>query len=479
MTRTQQQQVYTHAAQPKAISHQRPKYREDDSNQYPANIMFDRRVVRGNTYAAQILAAEPHIVESKTMRTANRSGVRKAVPRTPEPVEGRRHLDIQTDAYLEELVDTVPEAEISTQTDPFIDRPPTPLFIPQKSGVDATTQIEQGDLFDFEYEVEPILEVLVGKVLEQGLMEVMEEEELAAMRAHQEHMEQIRNAELVATQRMEAAEKRKLDEKERRMAQERDRVDRENVVREKVAASTFSRGYLNGLIGSVFDKLERDGFFFDPIEREVETEFMPLLRESTLQMLRNDLTMRQVVGEMVQEATKRLEQSKADAQAKKAQQQAASEKYAEKEAASMAALQERIETEIAERASFILNNLSDPVATPEAINEIREELKSKAEETANAALGEAKAKAEEEAKAKYREGKEEADINEADEAAAVEAALSDIPPPEPKEVTDQDVLSAMLDKEITTKEKITHALAVEQLGEKSYTNALPKKETDQ
>jgi len=29
-----------------------------------------------------------------------------------------------------------------------------------------------GDLFDFDYEVEPILEVLTGKVLEQGLMEV-------------------------------------------------------------------------------------------------------------------------------------------------------------------------------------------------------------------------------------------------------------------------------------------------------------------
>lgn len=76
-----------------------------------------------------------------------------------------------------------------------------------------------GDLFDFDFEVEPILEVLVGKVLEQGLMEVLEEEELAAMRAHQEHFEQIRNAELVATQRMEAAEMRKIEEKERRMAQ--------------------------------------------------------------------------------------------------------------------------------------------------------------------------------------------------------------------------------------------------------------------
>lgn len=179
-------------------------------------------------------------------------------------MEGRKHIDIQTDAYLEELTDTVPEVDNTTQTDAFLDRPPTPLFVPQKTGVDAVTQIDNGgcyrlpvvprgvldavkpvvrgiqssgslllqpdprcqclstpsgDLFDFDFEVEPILEVLVGKVLEQGLMEVLEEEELAAMRAHQEHFEQIRNAELVATQRMEAAEMRKIEEKERRMAQ--------------------------------------------------------------------------------------------------------------------------------------------------------------------------------------------------------------------------------------------------------------------
>jgi hypothetical protein len=33
--------------------------------------------------------------------------------------------------------------------------------------------------------VEPILEVLTGKTLEQGMIEVMEEEELAAMKQHQ------------------------------------------------------------------------------------------------------------------------------------------------------------------------------------------------------------------------------------------------------------------------------------------------------
>lgn len=85
-------------------------------------------------------------------------------PRTPEPVEGRKHMDIQTDLYLEELTDVVPEADNATQTDAFLDRPPTPVFVPHKTGTDAVTQIEAGELFNFDYEVDPILEVLVGKV---------------------------------------------------------------------------------------------------------------------------------------------------------------------------------------------------------------------------------------------------------------------------------------------------------------------------
>lgn len=45
-----------------------------------------------------------------------------------------------------------------------------------------------------------------------------------------------------------------------------------------MAASTFARGYLNGLMDTVFDKLDRDGYFYDPVQREVETDFMPWLR---------------------------------------------------------------------------------------------------------------------------------------------------------------------------------------------------------
>lgn len=68
-------------------------------------------------------------------------------------------------------------------------------------------------LFDFDIEVKPILEVLVGKTVEQGLLEVMEEEELANLRSQQREFEELRNAELVEQQRLEEQERRHREEK--------------------------------------------------------------------------------------------------------------------------------------------------------------------------------------------------------------------------------------------------------------------------
>ena len=274
------------------------------------------------------------------LASTKRRTVRPQPLGAPEPVEGRRHMDIQTDAYLEELTDIVPEEDATTQTEAFLDRPPTPLFMPQKSGLDVETQIEAGDLFDFDFEVEPLLEVLVGKVLEQGLLEVQEEEELSAMRAHQEHFEQIRNAELAATQRLEEAERRKLAEKERRLRQERQRMLRERAVREKVAACAFARGYLGGVLGTAFEELKAEGVFFDATEKELEDVFMPWLFEEATTHLAAESTARSAMHAIVMQAVQTLA----------AQKQAAEQRRLDEEARLIAEAAARVEAARQQRA---------------------------------------------------------------------------------------------------------------------------------
>lgn len=105
--------------------------------------------------------------------------------KTPDAVQGRKNIDVQTDLYLEELSDKIPEAIAATQTDAFLNRAPSPFFVPQKSGIDVSTQVYDGELFDFDFEVVPILEILVAKTVEQSIMEVHEEEELKRLKKHQ------------------------------------------------------------------------------------------------------------------------------------------------------------------------------------------------------------------------------------------------------------------------------------------------------
>lgn len=74
------------------------------------------------------------------------------------------------------------ESEVKLQTDVFQPKPSTPKYVPKKTGIDKITQIEDYDLFDYDVEVQPILNVLLNKSIEQATLEVEEEHELDQIR---------------------------------------------------------------------------------------------------------------------------------------------------------------------------------------------------------------------------------------------------------------------------------------------------------
>lgn len=281
--------AYTFSSRPRAIE-PNTRYRYfDEMDQAPfyGNIMYDRRIVRGNTYARKSIpvSLQPDPIElQKKDELRKRLAARKRVkqllkPRTPDPLDGRQHVDIQTEMYLEELTDRIEETDMETQTDTFLNRPHTPLYIPAKTGIDVETQILEGELFDFNVEVCPVLEVLIGKTIEQSLLEVVEEEELANLRKAQRRYEELRNAELVETQRLEEQERRHREEKDRRKKQQYDVLRKEKETTDKIAALAYVQNYLQDLVPSVFGNLHNAGYFYDPVERDIETNFMEWLMD--------------------------------------------------------------------------------------------------------------------------------------------------------------------------------------------------------
>lgn len=273
MQQSGQQGEFSYTSEPRAAPMKgKGKYRNENEQEGSINIAADPRVVRGSTYAAKVSTGPPN--KTKTLRRGRGATLGTKRSSTPPPVPGRSHMDIQTDEVLEELTDKPIEMDMETQTPALHDRPPSPLFVRAKIGHDMETQIQSGDLFNFDVEVDPILEVLVGKTLHVAMLEIMQEEELNAIAAQQLEFETIRNIELSEVQRLEAEIKRKAQEKERRVEQESKRKIARRELEEKVAARSFSQQYLGSLHTGVFDTLQSEGFFYDPVRKEVEELFM-------------------------------------------------------------------------------------------------------------------------------------------------------------------------------------------------------------
>lgn len=76
--------------------------------------------------------------------------------------------------------------------------------MPNEDGVDKQITSEKTDAYDFYLEAEPILQALVGRALEQGLIEVKEDYERQMLIEHRRKFKQLRESELLETQRLEA-----------------------------------------------------------------------------------------------------------------------------------------------------------------------------------------------------------------------------------------------------------------------------------
>ncbi len=168
-------------------------------------------------------------------------------------------MDIQTSPYKEILTDHPPKREQGIATEFYLDRPPVPLFqpkMPTKENCKAT-QIFEGDpeLFNFDEEVEPMLNVMVTKTLEQARMEVLEETELEIMKAQQKEYEEIVNAGRVTAQRYEAAEQRHKEEVKRRRVQDRARKAEKRAAHQKLNARFEAKKYLFGLREKAYSEL--------------------------------------------------------------------------------------------------------------------------------------------------------------------------------------------------------------------------------
>ncbi|XP_055373556.1 bromodomain-containing protein DDB_G0280777 [Condylostylus longicornis] len=285
------------------------------------NIMHDKRVIRGSnfsqlqsnpwnpyfTHAGLLSGKDQQLIYTKEQDAKRRLLLRKRclarnqrnVIGSPPPIQGRVHIPIQTEKYLEELFDRPPEYDANTQTDLFLQRPPSPPYVPAKVGIDRATQIEEGDLFDFDAEAQPILDTLIGHSVQQSLIETLHEQEMAELKAKQEELLARREVELAELRRLEEEDRRLQEEKERRLKQDEMSKDIDVKLQEEVTAAKLLQGHIATILPDVLQKLEpqTDSAHKDELQRKI----CPWLSKEVAEEVGKIIDSREILTEIIKE----------------------------------------------------------------------------------------------------------------------------------------------------------------------------------
>ena len=189
---------------------------------------------------------------------------------------------------IKEILPTPETFDMEVQTQDYIDLPQIPLFKPEKRGEDAGTQIEKGELFDFDEEVEPIINVLTYKTLEEARMEVLEEEEIKEMKRQMQDFEKVRNRELEIVQKLECQTIRKEEEKLRRNEERVIRSEMAKIYQKKLISCVFSKNFLKNIRVNALKDLEQNGVLRKREKNEYHTKILPSMKEGCEKLLEEE-----------------------------------------------------------------------------------------------------------------------------------------------------------------------------------------------
>ena len=154
------------------------------------------------------------------------------------------------------------------------------------------------ELFDFEQEVEPLLQVLVGQSVLKARNELQEESEQKESKRNLEVYQKKRQAELMVTQRLETQHKRRNEENDRRLLQYKVYNDQKKLVLKKLHVFDRSKRALMNLKVEVLDDLESDGFLRYDIFVRMRSELVPWLYDQ-IQLQLVDKSSVTSVGEQI------------------------------------------------------------------------------------------------------------------------------------------------------------------------------------
>ena len=165
------------------------------------------------------------------------------------------------------------------QTDPLPPKPQEPLIWPEKTGIDVETQIEDGDLFNFDIEVEPLVHIILSKTLEESRREVLEEEEIREMKEQQEKYKNINLEDSNRVKEIENNEKKRYDDMRMKKENKIKRLNMTKMFQQKLTCRTIAKKYISRLLSNTKDSLTERAVFKNPQNNDFFTDLLPDLQD--------------------------------------------------------------------------------------------------------------------------------------------------------------------------------------------------------
>lgn len=178
--------------------------------------------------------------------------------------------------------------EEMVQTDP-LPPPPQPVLIwPKKTGKDVECQIEDGDLFDFDEEVKPLIHVIVSKTLEDATREVLEEEELKTIIEQQEKYKNFNEENRNRVKQLEDNERERFEEHNRKKDLKDNRIKLTKLFQKKLQSRKKAKQYISKLKTDVYNILGKKKIFQNENENYYFTDLLPEIKSLVEENTRND-----------------------------------------------------------------------------------------------------------------------------------------------------------------------------------------------
>ena len=181
----------------------------------------------------------------------------------PKPERVHQGIDIFKNLIEEEKKIVTADLGIQSDEIEYDEIENEEKFLPQKLGKDVGTQIMDNDLFDFDRDVQPLLTVIVGKTLEQSLLELEQEEEIENLREAKLMYSKKKNDDSKRIKNLEDKEIQKKYNNDAKKEHRKQLRDRRKKTQKELLSRVISKTYLRDLVKNSYNDLIYRGHFRD------------------------------------------------------------------------------------------------------------------------------------------------------------------------------------------------------------------------